>query len=1074
MTASGQKPDFAQVDAGLKDFQRRTVEYVFARLYTDPDRRRRFLIADEVGLGKTLVARGLIARVITKLWDDGVERIDIVYICSNADIARQNIARLRVTAGNDFVLPSRITLLPLFIQDLKRNRINFVSFTPATSFDLKSSMGTVEERVLLYWLLKDAWNLEGAGPLNVFQGNAGAERFRERVKSCRDQSIDPSLRTAFVEVVAIRQELRERFEVLREQFGRQRIHIPREETDARARLMGELRSTLAQTCLRALEPDLVILDEFQRFKHLLAGEDEAGQLARGLFGYSEGNEETRVLLLSATPYKMYTTPDEAGDEDHYADFLLTLEFLLDDRAALREFHGLVGEYRRALYRIADEGAGPLVQTRRELEARLRRVMVRTERLAVAEDRNGMLTEFSNRRPALEASDLEDYVALQRVARVLGHSDTIEYWKSAPYLLNFMDQYQLKEDLEVAQDASEELPALVDALASGGTALLPFRDVETYARIDPANSKLRLLFEDTLDRGVWRLLWIPPSLLYYEPAGPFSDPTLRDVTKRLIFSSWRVVPKVIATLCSYEAERLMFRSLEEKTENTADARERRKPLLRFARDEARLTGLPILSMLYPSVALAAECDPLALCQGLRPPLKIVLANAIARVAALLARLPAEPKGTEDESWYWAAPVLLDLARDRESTRAWLSQERIHTVWTGDVEQDPDAIDTAFAAHVEQLRAVADGKVTLGARPADLAEVLARAAIAAPAVSALRALSRTQCGPGPFPSQAVRNGAARIAWSFVSLFNLPEVTALLRGMNRDEPYWRRVLDYCVDGCLQSVLDEYAHVLQEALGLLDRQDGAAATIAEVIAGAVTLRTASLSVSDVTVDPEKKTFANEPKRMRARFAVRFGEEAVEGGGDVRTRADQTRAAFNSPFWPFVLASTSIGQEGLDFHLYCHAIVHWNLPSNPVDLEQREGRVHRYKGHAVRKNLALRHGATVLASRAPDPWSALFDAGRSDHSGTDIVPFWVYPVPGGARIERHVPAIPLSADLDRLIALRRALVLYRMVFGQARQEDLLSYLQSRLPADRLAELLTELRIDLSPPESHNVRDVPR
>src|SRR3546814_9477258 len=34
------------------------------------------------------------------------------------------------------------------------------------------------------------------------------------------------------------------------------------------------------------------------------------------------------------------------------------------------------------------------------------------------------------------------------------------------------------------------------------------------------------------------------------------------------------------------------------------------------------------------------------------------------------------------------------------------------------------------------------------------------------------------------------------------------------------------------------------------------------------------------------------------------------------------------------------------DFHPYCYRVYHWNLPSNPVDLEQREGRVHRYKGH--------------------------------------------------------------------------------------------------------------------------------
>ena len=63
-------------------------------------------------------------------------------------------------------------------------------------------------------------------------------------------------------------------------------------------------------------------------------------------------------------------------------------------------------------------------------------------------------------------------------------------------------------------------------------------------------------------------------------------------------------------------------------------------------------------------------------------------------------------------------------------------------------------------------------------------------------------------------------------------------------------------------------------------------------------------------------------------------------------------REAFNSPFWPFVLTTTSVGQEGLDFHLYCRDIVHWNLPSNPVDLEQREGRTDRYDGLSIRRNI--------------------------------------------------------------------------------------------------------------------------
>ena len=63
--------------------------------------------------------------------------------------------------------------------------------------------------------------------------------------------------------------------------------------------------------------------------------------------------------------------------------------------------------------------------------------------------------------------------------------------------------------------------------------------------------------------------------------------------------------------------------------------------------------------------------------------------------------------------------------------------------------------------------------------------------------------------------------------------------------------------------------------------------------------------------------------------------------------RKENIRNAFNSPMRPFVLATTSIGQEGLDFHNYCRVIMHWNLPSNPIDV----GRILRrfyYAGHDV------------------------------------------------------------------------------------------------------------------------------
>ena len=57
----------SDVLAGLKGFQRKTVDHVFRRMYDDLNPAMRFLVADEVGLGKTLVARGLIAKTIQRL-----------------------------------------------------------------------------------------------------------------------------------------------------------------------------------------------------------------------------------------------------------------------------------------------------------------------------------------------------------------------------------------------------------------------------------------------------------------------------------------------------------------------------------------------------------------------------------------------------------------------------------------------------------------------------------------------------------------------------------------------------------------------------------------------------------------------------------------------------------------------------------------------------------------------------------------------------------------------------------------------------------------------------------------------
>ena len=97
-----------------------------------------------------MVARGIIAKAIEHLEEEGdVDRIDIVYVCSNAAIAQQNVNRLNVTGQQDYALATRLTLLPLELHNLGERKLNFVSFTPGTTFDLKNSTGVARAHAVV-------------------------------------------------------------------------------------------------------------------------------------------------------------------------------------------------------------------------------------------------------------------------------------------------------------------------------------------------------------------------------------------------------------------------------------------------------------------------------------------------------------------------------------------------------------------------------------------------------------------------------------------------------------------------------------------------------------------------------------------------------------------------------------------------------------------------------------------------------------------------------------------------------------------------------------------------------------
>lgn len=1109
--------DFRGFLHSLKDFQRDTVDYVFQRMYLDPISSLRFLVADEVGLGKTLVAAGVIGRAIEHVHaKDPKERFDVVYICSNSTIARQNINRLNKTNQKNHRLPDRITLLPRDLKKLQEHNVNFISFTPGTSFDLRSRGGRSEERALLYWLIPADWRQNGKGAVSLLTGSKKRYRFEAEVDELRRAgALDEGLRQKFHEAltspagpegpastVVRPPSLRERFIVLADQLGGRTERLTDAELKEQGQVVSSLRGILAAVCINSLEPDLVILDEFQRFTDLLHGEDDASALAKQLFTY----KNVRVLLLSATPYRMYSTADAEDKERnaHYEDLIKTVGFLQGGQDKAKPFEQALARYREAIFGLGKEGGHTeLLAARDEVTEILRKVMVRTERLTVTVKRDGMLRSMPLASAPLEGADVRSYLTMQKVARAVRHGDVTEYWKSSPYLLNFMKDYDLKEDFVDALGDPKQSLEVAKALVDGREALLSREAWLSYRRIDPGNARLRTFANDVLKDGAWRLLWLPPALPYYRPAGDYAAEGVSAVTKRLVFSSWQVVPTAVASWLTYEVERRMFGISDEGKldSNSKEARKKRRGLLRFAIADDRPAGMPLLALMYPSTVLARIGDPLQVQEGARA--DVTLEDVLRRTRTAiesklkdLAWFKPEAAGDADERWYWAAPLLLDLEASPAPTRSWFGQANLAGEWGGSASHDGDEDDDeaaepgdrlGWAKHIDVARKwvkVDDAeRRTLGTPPADLAEVLAHLAVAGPAVCAARALARVSGGFERLTDSALKNSAGRIAFGLRSLFNQPTAMAVIRGpeeSDRDNvSYWRSVLEYAASGNVQAVLDEFAHVLWEDLGVPGRPASQIQKqIAEGMQTALQLRTATLAADEVIVDERGVRLGPEAMRFRTSFAIRFGGRQTDDQQAVSREGDVQRA-FNSPFWPFVLCSTSVGQEGLDFHRYCHAIVHWNLPSNPVDLEQREGRIHRFKGHAVRKNVAEDFGGSLKYETTginADPWMQLFQAASAGRKQpvadepplSDLVPFWVYTREGGALIERHMPMVGLSKDSERAAALRRSLAVYRMAFGQSRQDDMVQYLLNHLTQQQVDAAVAEARIDLSPTPSEH------
>lgn len=976
----------------VKDFQRATAERIL-HIYKDLDHRR-VLLADEVGLGKTFVAKQVINLVREWHKEKKDDFFKVVYICSNANIADQNIEKLGVE-NRMSISESRLSMQHLYIKlaekDIAKQHNDsempesIIPLTPSTSFRFYSAQGTANERALMCNILCrqpqfDSYQdvLDDFLRCGVKYWSELINSYNEKIERCGEdylQDMHDNLQTKLTDEIIC-----------------QLLDYAHNGCDYRERatIINTLRRIFAEISIDMLDPDLVIMDEFQRFNSLLEqSDDEQSMLANKFFDNEHSN--TKILLLSATPYKPYSTLEELntdGMDEHYQDFMKVMDFLFATKDKADQFKLLWQSYSSALKRTEVVDLSPLIAAKETAEEALYSVMCRTERF-----NSGIIDDSRVSDVEVQPEDILSFAECQNLMDYLSECNPkarlgnvpMEYVKSSPYLLSFMDKYELKKRIVSALKRTDAKDVCkLDAL------LLSKYAINNYRPIVPASGKLKslhdLIFGARHEKKAHLLLWVPASNPYYKAGGLFESEDAKNFSKLILFSSWEMVPRMISVMMSYYEELYTFGELKKQNPELRYISQKKN---RYGENRLRADGL----LEYPSQALATCYHPADF-----------FGERLTMIRKVVKQRIQDMLSTND--------VIRQIPQNgRNNAKMILSLMKV---------LDGESLKEAEGLYV----------------PANALDVMTDIAVASPAVCAYR-----QSGD--------KEDAKLVAKAIVSVFNKPESAAvidLVYSKKSDDDYYESVLDYCALGNLQAVLDEYAHMMQtEKLGN---------AVMEAIIGTSNL---NIDTNDSLGNEEKKL------PMRCHFAIPFIDKTITDKAVART--SNIRKAFNSPFRPFILSTTSVGQEGLDFHWYARKIVHWNLPSNPVDLEQREGRINRFKCLAIRRNVAKLYGTNSYHT-----WDDLFGTAYSALKGhhSDIVPYWCLPITELTDeqrsqleyIERIVPLYPLSRDRYKYERLIKVLALYRMTLGQPRQEELLNLLREMHLSD---EQLKELTIDLCP-----------
>lgn len=1047
------------------EYQKRTIKRIvdsYMRMDASADMSKtakRFLLADEVGLGKTIVAKGVIRCMMCKLLKKELDELPeeksqektetreeviksmragnryyyfhVLYMCANTNIAKQNEVKLGLRETEEKAVKqsraewtNRSSCLSRKIFDIYVRDKYDVSGQIQKKVEVKQvpSLDVSFSQVLddygeiygkddgIYEYLNKIVNENFAARLIILpitpkisgkikgKGNKDERQYIQNLINAFEKYDEIDYETT---------DIKDQFEKLMEYYQKN-VDESIKESESKAfaddgadidnNAWETVRENISDITLKWLKPELIIYDEFQNFREIMTEYTASQKL---------DSQEPYALMLSATPFRMYLSDNQAEQDEKNADLTKVCEFLTqkqDEKPS--ELSDSLKEYKSALEDFSkSSGISEItvLEKKKVFESKMSQVFSRMERINVLRNLDlpvqdaGQRTEYPcGKVPQLYeyAKELHDYA--------IGGTDNqkVEYAKRMPYMFSFMTAKGSSKGIQEIQEGYRLKRAFDDKVKAGE--IKAIADAKSYVLKDDFDDltkalgnwhgvylKTLLQVLDFTDENVkkWakdlgctedeirenhpgaaRLLWIPSVVNQESLRGAFSEH--RGYGKTIMFADRVAVPRMMAGLISREVERRLLWLIWQKQKN---------------KQEVVSAGIEQGEFIKNLKAVQEKVQKLA------------------------------NKRNAEET----------LARKQKNTIFFTSSIGMYAVWA-----------------------------TLGLR-----EFVARAALGHP--------------------DSVSKDVETV---------LGDEAQANRCYCWYEECKEQVEQYCTYGLYETVLAEWMY-------MNDTEDPN--KVSEILFPSH--RSTKIEISLYTKD-SGAAITQGKRKIDTYYARCIG---LSKDDDKVSTIDNLQKAFNSPFAPFVFATTSVGQEGLDFHHYADRIVHLAIPANPTAFEQREGRINRRNCLAIRRKVIEWYGDRnngnsetygqeaernevvkyvkqtldgafqnaenqILGSVSKDSKSGLKDSILK----CGMIPHWLlvrkiesvsekngdscYELAG---IRRIVPYFYTSKMMTQYHNMLKTLQLYRSVIGQADPEELLE----RLMVQHSKEKIENLFVDFSP-----------